>query len=383
MNEDKIQLLQNLPKNLKVILPLLPCPERKGKSVGIDLGEIVDKLNEVIIRLNGGEKIIEESVDEDVEEVEVLEMLHERSIKKPLGCITKAFPTDAWKGKTCFILAGGPSLENFDFKLIKNYPTIGVNKSFIEFPTDILYGMDLRFYNMLVCPQTEEAKHLSNLWNNYKGDTVFLRRVRDYPYDSVYTVNQIDGKFSESAARKRLEKAMALTEKGEVVSVDNIDIGFDLDEGIIGGNNSGFGALQLAIGLGCSDICLLGFDMAVKKVDKKIQTHYHGGYSFEHPRTFQGKLNKFAGCFEEHAESIKEAGIRVVNANPNSELDCFEKVDLRDYLKSMREDSLKSRGDHQELKSGGRARRMRKITNEPINEIVESPVELEFVDKVE
>lgn len=221
-------------------------------------------------------------------------------------CITEVLPVGVWKGKTCFLIGGGPSLKDFDFNLIKNELTIGVNKSFTKFPTTVNYAMDARFYDMVTDAQDTKRKELHSQWLDYKGIKVFLRRSLKFKFDNnVYIINNLS------------KKALSL----------------NLDEGIWGGNNSGFGALMLAIGLGATRIGLLGYDLKVQKKQKGIETHWHGGYRFSNSASFQSKLDKFRMCFEEFSSTILKQGILVVNLNPNSALDCFPKEDIQTFLK--------------------------------------------------
>jgi len=221
-------------------------------------------------------------------------------------CITEVLPSGAWKDKTCFILGGGPSLKDFDFNLIKNFKTIGVNKSFTKFPVDINYAMDIRFYDMVAYTKNTKWKELHQQWLAYKGIKLFLKRSTKSKFDdNVYIVNHLAAKA----------------------------LSFDLQRGIYGGNNSGFGALMLAIALGCKRIGLLGYDMKVQKIAKKIETHWHGGYGLGRAESFQSKLDKFKLCFEEFVLSIRKQGIVIVNLNPTSALDCFLREDIKTFLK--------------------------------------------------
>lgn len=220
-------------------------------------------------------------------------------------CITTILSSESWKGKTCFLLGGGPSLKGFDFNLIKNFPTIGVNKSFITYSTDILYAMDNCFYDM-VTSESNQRKKLYQQWLAFRGIKVFLRHSKKIGFaGDIYVVTNLRSKV----------------------------LSFNLSHGIYGGNNSGFGALMLAIGLGCTRIGLLGYDLKIKKEGPKVITHWHGGYSRGNVNTFQGKLDKFRKCFEEFAPTFAKQKIDVVNLNLDSALKCFPKEDVKTFLK--------------------------------------------------
>lgn len=236
-----------------------------------------------------------------------------RNMRCRAPCITEILSNGSWKGKTCFLIGGGPSLEDFDFRPLKNELTIGVNKSFTRFPTTINFAMDDRLYNLVSgtgksCVMKAEGEELHQQWLAYKGIKLFVRRSVKSKYDSsVYVIPSLDAKV----------------------------ISFDLSRGIWAGNNSGFGALMLAIALGATRIGLLGYSMKVQGIGKKIKTHWHGGYPFgSNPEHFQRKLDKFRMCFEEFASPIAQQGITVVNLNSDSALECFQKEDLKTFLTS-------------------------------------------------
>jgi len=223
--------------------------------------------------------------------------------------ITDILPTGAWKDRTCFLIGGGPSLVDFDFRKIENQLSIGINKSFIKFPTTVNYAMDVRFYDLITFPENDKLKNLHQQWLDYRGIKVFLKHSSKTRYDpSVYFVP----KFPTNA------------------------LSLDLKKGIWGGNNSGFGSLMLACALGAKRVGLLGFDLKVKEPkdskENKIETHWHSGYGNEKKETYQKKLDKFKECFTSYASAIAEQGISVVNLNLDSALNCFPKDTLDNFL---------------------------------------------------
>lgn len=223
--------------------------------------------------------------------------------------IADILPMRPWRNHTCFLIAGGPSLAGFDFNLIKNQLSIGINKSFIKFPTTINYAMDSRFYDLVTFPENDKLQNLHEKWRQYTGIKVFLRHSLRIKFDSsVYFVP----------------------------SLHTNTLSLDLKKGIWGGNNSGFGALMLAIALGSKRIGLLGYDLKIKESKdskkNKIETHWHGGYGNSKKDTFQEKLDKFKLCFNDYADVIASQGIEVVNLNLDSALNCFPKDTLDNFL---------------------------------------------------
>ncbi len=219
--------------------------------------------------------------------------------------ITEVLSSGAWTGKRCLLIGGGPSLVGFDYSKIINEFTIGVNKAFIVYNATVNYAMDARFYDMVTYQSASDPKprELHNKWVNYNGIKVFLRHSNKFRFDqSVYYVDDLKRKA----------------------------ISYDLNQGIYKGSNSGFGALMLAIALGCKKIGLLGYDLKID--EKRNKTHWHEGYGFQCNNSFQGKLDKFKMDFEEFAPTIKDQGIIVENLYEESGLICFTKSNIDSFL---------------------------------------------------
>lgn len=214
----------------------------------------------------------------------------------------------SWQGHRCFILGGGPSLTNFDFKQIENENTIGINKSFLHFPVDMNYVMDEKFYKYLSIIDPTDYKRCKHqeMWKNFKGIKLFLSVAVPNRNDNVFIVNKL---LSDT-------------------------ISLNTQRGICPGNNSGFGALAVAIALGCNPIGLLGYSMKIDKENKK--THYHEGYMNEELSSFQRKLDSFRRCFDLHASAIEKVGVNVVNLDLDSALTCFPKETLASFLSRTR-----------------------------------------------
>jgi len=203
--------------------------------------------------------------------------------------LNDVLPGDSWKNQECFIIGGGPSLKDFDFNQLKRGRIIAINKAFQKLPwADILFSMDSRFYLWL--KKNSMGESLTSDFIKFKGLKVWLD-THNYPFDynEIYLVP-------------------CLGEKG---------FSFNLKDGIYGGKNSGYAALNLAVALGANPIYLMGYDM--KHEDGK--THWHNGYPL--PQKVQD-LNSYALHFENIAGLIKNKGIKVINLNRNSALQCFE-----------------------------------------------------------
>ena len=185
------------------------------------------------------------------------------------------------ENKTCFIVAGGSSLKDFDFSLLKQHFTIGINNAFTNWNPTINFATDHQFY--IAVKDTED-------WKRFKGLKVFMD-IGNLEMDDIYYIK----------------------------SVGYYGYPWDLKEGIHHGNNSGYGALNLALVLGFKTIYLLGFDM--QPIDGKF--HY---LNYWKSRPGYAKiLADFIPGFNKLAKHIKDREIKVdiYNCSPNSLLKCF------------------------------------------------------------
>lgn len=97
---------------------------------------------------------------------------------------------------------------------------------------------------------------------------------------------------------------------------------------LVWNKNSGAAAINLAVHTGAKKIVLLGFDMNLKFGGQ----HWHGSYSQRAEdrvkRTFARHMDKFSQI----AKDAGKLGVKILNANPGSEIDVFEKVHIKDVL---------------------------------------------------
>ena len=90
------------------------------------------------------------------------------------------------------------------------------------------------------------------------------------------------------------------------------------------GSNSGFQALNLAYLLGANKIILLGYDM---KIAKSGKAHWFG----DHPDKVRSNYPSWWSRFSVVADQLK-GKVQIINCNPDSALQCFEKMPLSDAL---------------------------------------------------
>jgi hypothetical protein len=165
-----------------------------------------------------------------------------------------------WKGETVYIVAGGPSLHDFNFSRLTGKKVIAVNKAFMFVQDcDVIYWTDSRFYN----------------W--YKKEIDALSCLKYTP--SPHPINMAD------------DVVLLRSAGGRIIDLST--------ERITAGNNSGFGALSLALKMGATKIYLLGFDMGFKG----SKTHFHDGYPITSVR--ESIYKSMMKYFEDNESIIK------------------------------------------------------------------------------
>ena len=194
-----------------------------------------------------------------------------------------------WKDQDVYIVGGGPSLTGFDFNRLVGKNVIAVNKAYTQVIMPyVLYWTDSRFYN----------------W--YKSEIDYLKCT----------------KITTSLSIKDISPdVIILKNKGS----KEMDINAAAHE-ICAGNNSGYGAIHLAIKMGAKRIYLLGYDL--QPAEKK--THWHSGYPSN--TTHKDSVYKsMLDYFTKNAHIINAAA-EVYNVNNKSAITCFKFCSLDDAL---------------------------------------------------
>jgi hypothetical protein len=220
-----------------------------------------------------------------------------------------------WEGGTCFIIGGGPSmLSQFDIpedliqkvyhkqadpsvyssymEKIHNEHVIAVNMAFRIGPwIDIAYFGDPGF------------------WKTNRDELLKFKGLRVTCADAIEPIYGAKLKY----LRKNPKRRNGITNDPSFVSWNH---------------NSGGSAINLAVHLGVKRIILLGFDM---KVDAHHNQHWHK-YYYTNPKTVNGTMAMHKKGFPQIAEDAKKLGVEILNASPDSALDCFTKINLKDIL---------------------------------------------------
>lgn len=109
--------------------------------------------------------------------------------------------------------------------------------------------------------------------------------------------------------------------------------GLSPNPGMISWNlNSGGAAMSVAANTGVKRIILLGFDMRLGTRDKQ---HWHGLYGTAKRRVVNPRklpFHRHLRGFPAIAEDAKNRNIEILNACPNSKIDCFRKVTVKEVL---------------------------------------------------
>ena len=213
------------------------------------------------------------------------EYLQQHYQGSPLGTkkkLSEILGVNSWAGQRCFVIGGGASLRDFDFSLLENELTIGVNKIYRVFEPTILFFADRTMYD-----EIEPLKIKS------------IKVAVDYTnacFDNVYYVR--------SAGTK--------------------GVGMDIDT-LYTGNNSGFGALNLALVLGAEPIYLLGFDYV------SINGKYHvtNDWGKIQDREYQDLLDTFRQEFQVISQHIDT---KIINLSLKSALECWPKMRIEEVF---------------------------------------------------
>ncbi len=204
-----------------------------------------------------------------------------------------------WRGKTCAILAGGPSLtqEMVDMVRAHAVPVIAINNAYLLAPwAEVHYFCDQRWHSWH-CDKPE--------FKTFGGIKVTLceQTAKKYPH---------------------LKWQRNMTAEGDGSGI------WPEPDGLATGRNAGYQAINLAIHFAAARIVLLGYDMK-RGPDGEFQ--WHSGHEVpndpDRPCVYQ---NVMLPAYPKLVAPLAERGIEVINATPGSELDVFPKMELANAL---------------------------------------------------
>jgi len=197
-----------------------------------------------------------------------------------------------WKGHRAFIIGGGPSLKGFDWKLLRNEKTIGINKAIIAFEPDVLFSMDKLFWSVV-----------------YPNLGIIPRCTK------IYLDGNIIPKCSPKITKLGIIKYLRYKESPKFSK--------SLKDGLSSEVDSGYAALNLALLLGADPIYLLGYDMKLNKNSEQIW--WHDGYKKYFLKNAIENYKKRIFAYEKYAKPIIDDyfKVKVINLNINSNIKCF------------------------------------------------------------
>jgi len=197
--------------------------------------------------------------------------------------------SEPWYGQDVYVIGGGASLKDFDFKLLEKLNTIGCNDS---------YKLGSKICKILIF-----------------GDLNWFRHHRDrlVKYDGIITTNceAISGEYSHYINQfDRLSNGLSKTALGW-------------------NGQSGSAAINLALILGAKTVYLLGFDMELRNG----KSNFHD--EIIHPRavlpsSYQMFLSRWQNVVK---DLYKFPGRRIVNVNDYNKLDGIDFIKPEEFWK--------------------------------------------------
>lgn len=182
---------------------------------------------------------------------------------RPIG---ETIADGAWEGGPAFIIGGGPSLADLDFRRLAGFRTIGINAAMYLNPKPtIAYAADIRFMQMV----EEEGS-----WMTLPSLRVVHDVIRGQAETGMLKPETVAGTFSLPIKRKG----------GWGRSI--VDGGIEC--GAVAASFSGAVCLNLADILGASPIYLLGFDCYRTKTGANFHDKYPDDW-----RTADSSYDKF------------------------------------------------------------------------------------------
>jgi hypothetical protein len=187
--------------------------------------------------------------------------------------------------RRCIIAAPGPDLKPVP---VYDWNVIAVQDAYKDFPqADILYGCDPSWWDGFQGGFDGELWSTHDVQKNVDNDKTELADRLD--------IHCVEGRWQNKC-----------------------DASFSTDPSYINyGDNSGFQALNLAILLGCERIILIGYNLS--GTNKFQQRDFHSPY------------HRFIEFFNKAAETLP-SNVEVINATPNSALECFPKMRYEDAI---------------------------------------------------
>lgn len=195
----------------------------------------------------------------------------------------------------CYIVAGGPSLIGFDWSLLTGKFVVAINRSYEVLPeAQVLYFTDPDYWD-----RHKDAMR-AHKGQMIKGD------INPKPLDDPDVIIY------------RLTRQLGLETKPGCLSH---------------GSNSTYAATNLVtVHFGFRRVYLLGVDMKWGKSGDKTTSHWHNGHRRVDAESSYKTMIK---NWETIVAPLRERGVEVWNANPDSALHCFPKCTLDQAINNV------------------------------------------------
>lgn len=219
---------------------------------------------------------------------------------------------DKYKGKRCFLIGNGPSLNKMDLTLLKNEFTFGVNAIYLNYKK---MGFQPTFYSVedffVAEDRAEEINRLTGMMKFIPIDLSYcIKNTEQVLYINFVRSHKYFPSFSKDCSNK-----------------------------VFWGSTVTFMNMQLAYYMGFFEVYLVGMDFDYKipdhakginilsKEDDKNHFHpdYFGkGYRWHHPR-----LDLVLKSFKLAREEFNKDGRKIINATAGGKLEIFERCEYK------------------------------------------------------
>lgn len=226
---------------------------------------------------------------------------------------------DKFKGKRCFIIGNGPSLNKLDLNFIKDEYTFGVNSIFYKYD-DI--GFKPYFY---VVEDGEVMKENHDRISRFKCNYNFFPSN----YRKYFSKNEKDIFFNLN--RSFYEEKSKFFEKPQFSK--------DMSKRLFCGQSVTIINLQIAYYLGFSKVFLIGMDFSYDqrpddvKIGNKIISggddlnHFHKEYFGKGKIWHDPKLHNVLKSYEFAKINFEEDGRKIYNASFGGKLEVFDRIE--------------------------------------------------------
>jgi len=209
---------------------------------------------------------------------------------------------------SCFIVGGGPTLSNFDYRLLDNKNVIAVNQAIFQLPFAKWFcTMD---YTWLEKSGASSDPSRQKQFTSHPAEKIFVLAFGGERLKEIDDRHFMDLKYGMLYDLSYFDRVVRAFRYGGV--------GKTFDE-FCCGSDSGYSALQLAVILGYTNIYLLGFDFCTLGT----ATHCHTDYSIQDYVAYQNRLEEFVHPYIEAFDILREMNIHVFSGSHVSRLNQY------------------------------------------------------------